>query len=270
MVLYAGNRRDVREYHFFDRTLSLMTAPLQYGIMEGFEAVYGVWERYIYLVDVQQRERQLLQEVHALRRQVLEQEELSQDNKRLRALLHLNVDDGEDRVTVAARVIATSTNPFFRSVRINRGSQHGLEIGQAVVNEDGAVGRIAALGLYTAEVMLLVDNNSSVDVLVQRTRAHARMRGEGRDSEMGLKLQYLPRSAKVEPGDVLLTSGVGQVFPKGYAVGRVREVERVGYGLYQHVIVEPVVDFSRIETVLVVQWWWPQSAKESNPLKPIS
>jgi len=103
-----------------------------------------------------------------------------------------------------------------------------------------------------ADIILLVDVNNSLDIVVQRTRARARVRGSGDDRFMGIQVERLARTAKVEPGDVLVTSGVGDRFPTGIPVGQVTSVKKSKFGLYQEVTVEPTVDFGQLESVMVV------------------
>jgi hypothetical protein len=163
-----------------------------------------------------------------------------------------------------------SPSPVFQSVRIDAGRHDGVTLGAAVVNYQGVIGRIAAVGEFHSDVMLLVDGNSSMDVLVQRTRARARVRGFGDDNHLGVEVQYFARTADVEPGDVLVTSGLGDVFPKGLRVGRVVSVERRAFGLYQHASVVPSVDFARLEMAMVILDGWAKTTDfEATPPPPV-
>jgi len=124
--------------------------------------------------------------------------------------------------------------------------------GLAVINEAGVVGRVKAVASHYADIILLVDVNNSIDIVVQRTRARARVRGGGGDKDMGVEVERLARTAMVEPGDILVTSGVGEQFPQGIPVGQVTSVKKSRFGLYQEVKLEPSVDFGQLETVMVV------------------
>ena len=175
----------------------------------------------------------------------------SNANERLRLLVGLRGRAPQVQM-LYARVVATSPTPLFRSLRLDRGAKDGIKVGAAVINQDGVIGRVAAVSDGWADAMLIVDANSSTDVLVQRTRARARVRGTGSDTHLGVQVEYLARSADVEPGDVLITSGTGTTFPKGLRVGTVMSVGRGAFGLYQNAQVEPSVDLGRVESVLVV------------------
>ncbi|MBI3180189.1 MAG: rod shape-determining protein MreC [Deltaproteobacteria bacterium] len=206
----------------------------------------------------EQNER-LRAEVAALKEELRAVSEHRLENERLRLLVGLK-EQASDVPMIAARVISTSPTPLFRAVRIDKGSRHGVQVGCAVVVHDGVVGRVAALSPFSSDVMLIVDTNSSIDVLVQRTRARARVRGEGGDHGLSLVTEHLARTEEVEPGDLLITSGAGESFPKGLAVGTVAELTRGAFGLYQHARAEPSVDLSRIEDVMVIPAGFPETA----------
>lgn len=227
------------------------TRPVQTAVVGGIDGAWGLWNRYVALWQVAADNVALKDKNIRLTAQLRAFEEASAENARLRGLLALREQLAAPDAA-AARIIAVSPVPAFRSLRIDRGRAQGVSAGDAVVVPTGLVGRIAAVGEHTADVMLLVDASSSVDALVQRSRARVRVRGEGGDAAFGLDAQYLERTADVEPGDVLVTSGLGHTFPKGLPVGLVRGVERRAFGLYQRAIVQPSVDVTRLEDVLVV------------------
>src|SRR5262249_18502689 len=104
----------------------------------------------------------------------------------------------------------------------------------------------------TVDVRLVVDAGSGVDVVVQRTGARGFVRGTGEESKYSCSVEYVQRTDEIEVGDLLVTSGVGRRFPKGIPVGTVTQVTRRDFGIYQHVLATPAVDFSRLEEVLIV------------------
>jgi len=247
----VSNAKSRREQNVFDRVIVAVSAPIQWLTAATLDGVDGLWHRYVALMGVERENEQLRDDNARLKRDLAAREEQRIENGRLRLLVGLKQHAPEVKM-IHARVIATAPTPLFRSLRIDKGSDDGLQLGAAVVNEDGVVGRVAAINKGSADVMLLVDANSSTDVLVQRTRARARVRGTGSDIHLGLNVEYLARAADVEPGDVLVTSGAGTVFPKGLPIGTVMTVERGAFGLYQSAKAEPRVDFGKVESVLVV------------------
>ena len=269
-VFYVSNSKAVRDHNLLDRAVVMVSGPVQWVIVSSLDNVSQLWAHYVALVNLQEENDHLKADNARLNAEVASREEQRHENERLRELVGLRERAPEVKM-VFAQIIATSPTPLFRSVRIDRGSRDGLEIGAAVVSHEGVVGRVAAIGEYYADVMLLVDGNSSTDVLVQRTRARARVRGQGGDEGMGIDVQYLARTANVAPGDVLITSGLGKTFPKGLPVGRVVSVERRAFGLYQRASVQPSVDFSRIEAVWVILKGYPaDSSYESLEVPELS
>jgi rod shape-determining protein MreC len=267
-VLYVSNAKSRREQNVIDRVLVVVSAPIQWLTASTLDGVDGLWRRYVALLGVERENEQLHEENARLKRDLATRQEQLIENGRLRLLVGLKQRAPEVKM-LHARVIATSPTPLFRSLRIDKGTEDGLQLGAAVVNEDGIVGRVAAVNKGWADVMLLVDANSSTDVIVQRTRARARVRGTGSDVHLGLNVEYLARAADVEPGDVLVTSGTGTVFPKGLPIGTVMTVERGAFGLYQSAKAEPRVDFGKIESVLVVtgEFSPETSFEDSAPLE---
>ena len=266
-VFYAAGNKDVRDHNWLDRAVLLVTAPVQSVIVGAIDGVGGLWHDYVYLVGAREENHVLKEEVRRLRRELAGQPEQVFENQRLRALLDMRRRAPRARYSVAD-VISISPSPLFRSIRISLGRVDGVNLGAAVINERGVVGRVAGVADYYADVILLVDVNHSTDVLVQRTRSRARVRGMGDDTEAGIEVERLTRTAEVEPGDLLVTSGVGGVYPRGIPIGKVTSVEKKEFGLYQSVTLEPSVDFSEIETVLVLMEY--RESHETPSLEPTS
>ncbi len=264
LVFYLSNAKSERDHNVVDRVIVFISAPVQWLTVRVLDGVSRAWHRYVHLVGVEEENEQLRVENAALRREVERREEDRLENDRLRRMTGLLERDAGTRA-LFCRVVAREPTPLFRSARIDRGSADGVEVGAAVLNQDGVVGRVAAAADNFSDVMLLVDPASSTDVLVQRTRARARVRGRGGDSEVGVEVEHLGRAEDVEPTDVLITSGTGVVFPRGLVVGRVTAVERGNFGLYQQATVDPAVDFSRLEEVMVlVPGWAPETSFEGD------
>ncbi len=239
-----------------------MSAPVQWLVRTCVEGVIDVWHHYFFLVGTEEKNVELAEEIGRLRGQIARDEEMRFENDRLHALLGMR-ERGTGVPMQPAQVIAMASTPLFRSVRIDRGTSDGVHVGAAMVNADGVVGRVAAVSNGYADVMLLVDANSSTDVLVQRTRARARVRGFGGDRELGIQVEYLSRTADVKPGDILITSGVGEVFPKGLRVGRVMATETRAFGLYQnadHRLTRPSTSKARRQC-----WFLPAVGPEPRP-----
>ena len=150
-------------------------------------------------------------------------------------------------------MVAVGATPYFRVTRIvlDRGAGEVAE-GMPVVAPDGVVGRVKRVYGRYADVALAVDPQSAIDVLVPRTGSRGVLRGVGGDSVYACRVEYLLRSEEVRTDDVVVTSGLGGVFPRDIPVGTVRKIVKSEYGLYQEVEVAPAVDFSHLGAVVVI------------------
>ena len=150
---------------------------------------------------------------------------------------------------VAASVIGRDTNPFMHYVIINRGSDDGLRRGMPVVTQQGLVGQISAVIADAARVQLINDPGSTVNVLLQEAETEAVLMG-GITGELTFEL--IPQSAILQSGDLIVTSGYGGSYPANLLVGQVSTIRSNAYDLFQSSSVQPAVDFSQLEIVLVI------------------
>jgi rod shape-determining protein MreC len=169
--------------------------------------------------------------------------ELAAQNQAYRAALGF-VPEGA-RHSLAARVIADSGGAFVRSLLINAGQRDGVARGQAAVVDDGLIGRVAEVGELSARVLLITDLNSRIPVIVESTRDQAILAGDNSDRP---RLLYLPPTLRLTPGDRIVTSGTGGVFPPGLPVGVVASVTDGG------VRVQPFADWNRIEFIRIIDF----------------
>lgn len=189
----------------------------------------------------------LRREMDQLRQQLLSTREIEKENERLRDLLHFTTQVKYQ--TVPARVVGRDPTQWYRAVLIDKGSRDGLKIHMPVVNHEGLVGKIVDLSASMAQVQLIVDFSSRVGGMLQESREVGILSGKG---TAGCRLLYISRNAKVAPGERVLTSGVGSLYPKGLLIGKVREVTLEKGGLYQKAQIDPDVDFGKLEEVLVL------------------
>jgi rod shape-determining protein MreC len=176
-----------------------------------------------------------------------EERALAQRTDDLRQLLELRQRSGLD--TSAAEVIAAGASPEFRTLTIDKGTSDGLSADMAIISPVGVVGRVILPSARAAKVQLLIDRNAAAAALVERTRAHGVVMGQGDGT---LRMRYVPGTADVKTGDLVVTAGIDGIYPKGFVIGTIDNVER-GPGAYHEISVRPAVDFSRLEEVLVVR-----------------
>ena len=240
--------------------VSVLQAALMSGLTEAQRAVWtvvgaghAVWDNYVALRGAREDNQRLSREAADLRVQLQQERVASQAVERLRALMDMRA-----RVTwttTGADVIGGSVSPEFQSIVIDRGSDAGLRLDMPVITPAGLVGRVVWASAHAATVQLIVDKSAATAVIVGTSRAQGVVLG---DREGMLRLDYLTAFAKVQRGDQVVTAGVDGIYQKGIVVGY---VERVG----GPVIVRPAVDFTTLESVLIVVAPAPQTAPARPP-----
>ena len=239
--------RAPRDYRPHDRVVLFVTAPVQAVISWTLEHLVSGFENYIYLWNTRRDHQVMIEENRRLLGKIAALNEMQQENVRLRKLLDFT--STHQLQTVIARVIAKDVSSEFRAIRINRGESSGIRKNMAVITDEGVVGRVLRTTKRTADVVTILDLLSAVDSIVERSRARGIV--EGMTDEV-CQLKFVIRTDDIEPGDVLITSGLGGIFPKGIPVGTVSKANRKTYGISQEVEVRPSVDFSRLEEVMIV------------------
>ena len=194
------------------------------------------------------REQQALLDLRLLRYEALEQE-----NQRLRSL-NRALGPEAPKATMA-EVLRVDLGPFRQRVIINSGTLAGVFVGQAVVDAGGIVGQVRRAGLVSSEVILLSDPEHAIPVQVNRTGLRTIVSGTGQPAT--LALPYLSRNADVRVGDLLLSSGLGGVFPPGYPVARVTEVRRDPAEPLAVIRAEPLAALDRDREVLLLDYVEP-------------
>lgn len=221
-------------------------AELQRATSTAVEAVRGGWGNYLALQEVRRENARLREELAAAQLGLQQERALASESRSLQALLDLRTQT--DLATTAANVIGGSASPEFLTVTIDKGSREGLQPDMGVLAPEGVVGRVITPSVRAAKVQLLVDRDAAAGALVERSRAQGIVVGLG---GAALRLDHLPGTADIEVGDRVLTSGIEGIYPRGFVIGQIQSFEREG-GEFVDVTVRPTVDFSSLETVLVV------------------
>jgi len=247
LSLISANLHSRENMSFFESLVVGITSPVQKAVWGIIGGVGSLWRGYFYLVGLEQENQALKRELQELKLQMNRYREADLANERLRALL--NFKKSIATPLLPAQLVAFDPSGWFQTILIDKGRNDGVVQDMAVVSSEGLVGRIIGVGNHHAKVLLILDGNSAVDAYIQRSRARGVLVGLG--MELCL-LKYVQRNEDVQVGDQVISSGMGGVFPKGLLVGTVQEVVRGSSGLFQRVEVEPAVNFSRLEEVLVV------------------
>jgi len=247
LYLLSSNSGQRRKWNPAEQFIVQITAPFQRLITYTVNVTEKFWLGYFHLVDVRRENRRLKNEVDALRMENIRYREQLSTHQRLKQLLQFK--HTIDRPVLAARVIGLDPTGWFKSIIIDKGKRAGLKLNMPVVNACGVVGRIVSVSPTYAKVLLIIDQNSAIDCLVQRSRDRGMVKGESIDN---CKLDYVVKSSDVAVGDMVVTSGLGGIYPKGLSVGSILSVKEASGGLFKDIAVRPLVDFSKLEEVLVI------------------
>lgn len=224
-----------------------VVAPVQRVVSVPAVAARDVIDNYVDLVFV-------ADENEKLKARIAELEEINlQYREALVASGHLGriaaMRDDFEVPMLPARVVGLDISLWFRSVVVDRGEEHGIAAGNPIVTNGGVAGLVTAASGHAARAMLLLDRQSAVDGVVQRSRTRGVVRGTGSDS---LEFEFVARNGDVRDGDEIITSGLDAIYPQGLRVGTVREIRERGGDLIQTAVLTPAVDFERLEQVFVM------------------
>ena len=251
-------RREENLTPFLKRLLLESVSPFLKATRYVKQTAQETWDNYVDLRFVRQENRRLHEEIEALQTRLRVLEEARGENQRLKTLLGLR--ESLSFTVAPAGVVGKDATNWFHSVLIDQGSRHGIERHMAVIAPGGLVGQVVEVTPSSARVQLITDPVSSVGALLQSSRVTGLLVGaqSGR-----IRIRYLPVRAEVRAGEVVVTSGLGGVYPKGILVGKVVAVDRRSGALFQEATVEPGIDFSRLEEVLIV------TGKGSRPVRSL-
>jgi rod shape-determining protein MreC len=247
VIAIDTSTRAPRDFRFYDRWIIALTSPVQSVIQWSLDLGASAIQNYVFLVGTRQENVALLTENRKLLNEISRLRETQQENSRLRGLLEFR--EQMELETVVARVIGKDVSNEYRAIRLNRGESSGIRKDMAVVTAQGVVGRILRTTESTADVVTIVDTLSAIDAIDERSRARGIVEGLSDDL---CQLRFALRTDDIAPNDVLISSGLGGIFPKGVPVGIVSKVRKQTYGITQEVEVRPAVDFSKLEEVLVI------------------
>lgn len=223
-------------------------APVQRVLVTVGQATVNVWNGAADLFSARTEVVALRERVRGLEQEAARAGEVAVENERLRGLLDLRQQVSGDLVT--ARVIGRDATGRSHTLLVDRGEADGLFAGAAVLAPDGIVGQIFQVSAHAARVLLISDHNSGVDALGQRSRVRGIAEGTV-DGDVNLK--FIKRTDDVQAGDKIVTSGLDGIFPKGFLVGTVTNIDKRGQSIFQTIEVTPMVAFDRLEEVMVTR-----------------
>lgn len=246
-ALLAKNAGGKPKPNMLEKVALAVSTPIQKGITGSIRHVVGLWSHYIYLVGTSQKNVRLLKK---MREQQFQNMLLKEELKRYRRIEDLLSFDqaGKGDFQVAGVVGWDSTN-IAHTLVIDRGTKERIKEGMVVITHQGLIGRVVTSSKHSSRVLLITDSRSAVDAILQETRVRCIVVGQNKNTAI---IRYLPIDAKVKIGDLLISSGLGEVFPKGLPIGKVSSIEIGDNRLFVKAELIPLADIESVEEVLVM------------------
>jgi rod shape-determining protein MreC len=249
IALFGMSRRDYvfQRTSFAEKFIIDIMAPVQSMVISFERGVSSYVEDYVMNLNASKENKHLKTTIAELQNEMFSYQEQIKESERLREL----VKYGEElnRKKIIARVVSWDSADDYKVVRINRGLKDGVKLQSVVMSAEGLVGYVYRLTDHYADVITILDANNRVDGVVERLRSHGIVEGYSRGRCI---MKYVNRTEPIILNDIVLTAGLGNVYPKGLKIGYISRIERESYGITQHVEVTPIVNFSKLEEVIVL------------------
>ncbi|CAM2983555.1 rod shape-determining protein MreC [Vibrio diazotrophicus] len=239
--------------------LNSLVAPIQYAAdlpRTMFNDFYSLFSTRDQLLNSNQN---LKREVMTLKSDLTLLDQYREENQRLRKLL--GSEFVRDEKKVVTEVMAVDTSPYRHQVVIDKGRTDGVYEGQPVINEKGIVGQVTFVAAHNSRVLLLIDPNNAIPV--QNIRNDIRVIASGNGQSDEIQLEHIPTSTDIDVGDMLVTSGLGGVYPEGYPVAYITDVDKDTRREFASIKAKPVVDFDRLRYLLLI---WPNEDRQQKVL----
>lgn len=244
---------------FISQTLSVISQPFLKLSTSVSESVNGFLDRFVRTEDVFLENEELRRQLREANDKLVEYENIKRENEQFREFLQLK-ENNPDYDFETATVIGRDSTSRFGSFTIDKGSVDGIEVADPVITSDGLVGIVWEVGLTYSHVRTVIDISVDVGVYSISTRDSGIVSGDIALSSEGLcKLRYLPKNSGISAGELIVTSGIGGVFPKNLVVGTVRSIELDSNGLSLSAAIEPAADIAGVTDVLVIKSFDGQS-----------
>ncbi|MBY8164588.1 rod shape-determining protein MreC [Vibrio fluvialis] len=239
--------------------LNSLVAPIQYAADLPRSMFDGFYENFNSRQQLMESNRALKRDVLTLKSDLILLDQYREENQRLRKLLGSSFVRDEKKVVT--EVMAVDTSPYRHQVAIDKGRVDGVYEGQPVINEKGIVGQVTFVAAHNSRVLLLIDPNNAIPV--QNIRNDIRVIASGNGQTDEIQLEHIATSTDIEVGDLLVTSGLGGVYPEGYPVAYVSEVDKDTRREFASIKAKPVVDFDRLRYLLLI---WPNEDRQQKAM----
>jgi rod shape-determining protein MreC len=205
--------------------------------------------------------QRLTSEITLLQEQLQRFDILKLENDNLRRLLDAPIRQGMHRMIT--ELMAVDTNPYSHQIVVNKGAIDGVFLGQSVLDESGIVGQVSEVSTTNSRVLLISDVTHAIPVRVKRNNARFIANGDGNINR--IQLQHVAHSADIQEGDVLVSSGLGKVFPEGYPVATITSIVRDESRPFAQVTAEPIAKLDRLKYLLLL---WPADLAPEGAIAP--
>ncbi len=265
-LISINTQQSPRATGWYNKPFSWIAEKIQTSLFAFSESIHGTTRLYLNLVNIKRENAELKKENDQFKIQLQLFEELKKEN--LRMSLLLDFKEKTKMEMIAARIMSRDLLDDHATIQIDKGLDHGLKAGQAVIALGGALGHVFRPQAKTSLVLLLTDRFSVIDGVIGRSRARGIVEGKNLN---GCALKYVEKSEDVKAGDLVLTSGLDNIFPKGFPIAIVENVENKSFQASLRVDLKPVADPDKVEEVFIIT-----NAKQvdltisSNPVAPIA
>jgi len=240
-------QRKSQEELWFTRPFTVVGSLLQGGFASFSSGVRGTTAMYLDLIGIKRQNQELKKQLAELNAQLGAMTELKLENERLSQLLGFK--QATKMNLLAARVIGRDLLPDHSTITIDRGLSHGVQKNMAALTTGGVVGYAFRVENETSQILLLNDRYAAIDATIQRSRARGLVEGM---TKSNCRLRHLKRSDDVQVGDLVVTSGLFNIFPKGFPIGTVVAIDKSRYGMTQEVEIKPAVEPMNLEELFIV------------------
>jgi len=237
----------------------ILEGPL-HGVAAIQDSVGETWNRYIALQQVWEENQRLKQEIQQLQG---EQNRLREQSILAMEFQALSMYQATAPLTtIPARIIGRNVSNWYQALVINKGTRDGIKAEMGVITNAGVVGRVVRVNPITSIVLLLSDPNVAITGMIQTSRDEGIIQGTPQGN---IHMKYLPPLSPVHVGDVVVTSGLTDDFPRGLQIGHIQQVTKAATDLFQSGEITPIADFSKLEGVLIITSFQPAVSAESSP-----
>lgn len=254
LVVIGVSSQQGSKMNWVSNVLSVPLAPVQKLVSYASNSIDKGLSYFRDMDELKQENEKLKASIDKLEQDNRDLDSYRRENVELRQALNIKDQFAEYNDILGANIIAKEPGNWFQVFTIDRGTKDGLKNGYAVVTSGGLVGSVVNPGLVSSKVVSIIDIDSFVSVRINKTMELAVVKGDLSLKNQGLcRMEYISTDANIGVGDSVETSGQGGIYPKGILVGKVKEIRQTSSEMNRYAIIEPAVDFKRLDEVLILK-----------------